>query len=273
MPDQAAGLRSLFARRRPALLVVAGCDASKAAVAVHFAREAAAGGRATVLVDATAGELAAACDLACRYELAHVIAGDKALADVAQAVTPHLLLLPAARALARFGSFDRDETARLDQAFSVGIVEALARAGASDTQVDLIVVHAEHLQAERAVEAFGRDARVVLVASNEAASLRGAYLELKALSRVADLENFEVVVPRFDEAEPASVAYANLASAARRFLDIDLRDGGAVPLSARRDTVVGIRSTRPRHAPRATGRPSSSHSSFIEEVPHAAAVG
>ena len=272
MPDQAAGLRSLFARRRPSLLIVAGSDASKAAVAVHFAREAAAGGRATVLIDGTAGQLATACDLACRYELGHVLAGDKTLDDVVRALTPHLLLLPAARALARFGSFSGDEEARLAGAFSTGITQALARAGATETQVDLIVVHADHLQAFRAVEAFGRDARVLLVASDHAESLRGAYLELKALAQVSGLENFEVVVPRFDEAEPASVAFGNLANAARRFLDIELNDGGAVMLPRPRNSIVALQTSTPLRGTDTDVNAMSALSSSIDEVSHAAAV-
>lgn len=233
MPDQAAGLRGLFARRRPSLLIVAGSDAHKAAVAVHFAREAAAGSRATVLIDGTAGQAATACDVACRYELAHVLAGDKPISDVLRMLTPHLLLLPAARALSRFGSFSAEENERLSVALSTGIAQALKEAGASEPQVDLIVVNADETKAARAVEAFGRDARVVIVASDHAASLRGAYLEMKLLSQDQGLENFEIVVPRFDDGEAPGVAFNNLANTALRFLDVELTDGGTVLLASK----------------------------------------
>lgn len=279
MPDQAAGLRSLFARRRPSLLIVAGSDACKAAVAVHFAREAAAGSRATVLIDGTAGQVATACELACRYELAHVLAGDMAIDAVLRALTPHLLLMPAARALSRFGSFSAAEDARLADAFSAGITQALASAGSQETQVDLIVVNAEEAQAARAVEAFGRDARVVIVASDNAQSLRGAYVEMKALAQQQNLENFEIVVPRFDESGTSGIAFTNLANAARRFLDIELRDGGSVLLAV----PQGIKSAMPIRgsgivpAAPSTGAnddesDSSSPSLSIAEVSHAAAV-
>jgi MinD-like ATPase involved in chromosome partitioning or flagellar assembly len=228
MPDQAAGLRSLFARRRPSLMIVAGSDAAKAAVALHFAREAAAGNRATVLIDGTAGQIAMACDVPGRYELAHVLAGDVPFRDVVRALTPHLLLLPAARALSRFGSFDAEEEARLAESFSSGIAQALTDAG-TQTQVDLIVVNADEGQASRAVDAFGRDAQVIIVASDQGASLRGAYAEMKALTQLQGLEIFEIVVPRFGDDAPTGVAFANLSATARRFLDIELVDGGAIP--------------------------------------------
>ena len=274
MPDQAAGLRSLFARRRPSLLIVAGCDANKAAVAVHFAREAAASRRATVLVDGTPGQVASACDLACRYELAHVVAGDKTLADVLRPLTPHLLMLPAARALTRFSSFSPDEEARLTDAFAGGIAQALAQLAPDgdpqDAQVDLIVVNAGADGAGRAVDAFGRDARVVVVAVDRPASLRGAYAEMKALSQHRNLEHFEIVVPRFDEDEPPSLAFANLAATARRFLDIELKDGGSVLLP--RPRALPASSAASTILPLPAAVPAAPIHSY-EEVPHAAAIG
>ena len=281
MPDQAAGLRSLFARRRPSLLIVAGSDPCRAAVAAHFAREAAAGNRATVLIDGTAGQAATACDVTCRYELAHVLAGDKPIAEVLRALTPYLLLLPAARALSRFGSFTADEEARLADAFSSGIAQALTEAGAQDAQVDLIVVNAEEMQAARAVEAFGLDARVVIVASDHAPSLRGAYLEMKALTQQHGLENFEIVVPRFDDAAAPGLAYANLSNTAQRFLDIELTDGGSV-LLPHRSAPGGVRATasaRSGTSPsiddlgREPTSPVTLSNPLLDEVPHAAAVG
>lgn len=263
MPDQAAGLRSLFTRRRPSLLVVAGSDPAKAAVAVHFAREAASAARATLLVDGTAGQLARACHVACRHELAHVVAGDVALSDIARPLTRHLLLLPAARALARVGSFDAIEEARLEAVFSHGIAEAFATIGV-EPQVDLVVVHAEALRASQAVAAFGRDARVVIVASGSGASLRGAYAEMKALVREHGIENFEIVTPRLRDEPATGVAYANLAATARRFLEIELVDGGSVV----REPGFSSDDRRAPATPASTPTPFTSE----DEVHHAAAV-
>jgi flagellar biosynthesis protein FlhG len=270
MPDQAAGLRSLFARRRPSLLIVAGSDAAKAAVAVHFAREAAAAGRATLLVDGTPGQVATTCDLACRYELSHVVAGDKTIEDVVRRLTPHLVLLPAARALSRFGSFLEEEEARLADAFSNGIAHAFE---GPDTQIDLIVVNAEEAQAMRALEAFGRDARIVIVASEHGASLRGAYVEMKALSQYEGLGNFEIVAPCFGDAVASGIAFTNLAATARRFLEIELVDGGSVTLPAPGGTGViqAAAAENTRFASTSTQAPTSLSTSE-EEASHAAAI-
>lgn len=254
MPDQAAGLRGLFARRRPSLVVVAGSDAAKTDIAIRMARDAANAEHGTVLVDATSGRIAAACATPCRFELSHVAAGDLALADVVRVVTPHLLLLPAARALARFDSFMADEHARLAAAFSTGFAEVLQASG-FEPQVDLIVVHADDGRATRAVEAFGRDARVVIVASEHGSSMRAAYAEMKALT-LQGHERFEVVVPRFEGSKPNDVVFSNLAAAARRFLDIELSDGGSIDLPRPHDARL---------------RPQPTHSNPLhEEVSHAA---
>lgn len=274
MPDQAAGLRSLFARRRPSLLIVTGSDANKAAVAAHFAREAAAASRATVLIDGSTGQVAAACGTSCRYELAHVLAGDKALSDVVKVLTPHLLLLPAARALTRFGSFSADEESRLSQAFATGIAEAFTSAGTEDVQVDLIVVHAEQGEAARAVEAFGRDARVVMVACDQPASMRGAYTEMKSLSQDQGIENFEIVVPASGDAPNTGIVFTNLANAARRFLDVELVDGGTVRVVAQtamqnRAQITAPSNANPARSPlamRASPNPAASELSAVAAV-------
>ncbi len=289
MADQAAGLRSLFAHTRansrPSLLIVTGSDANKGAIAAHFARAAAATGRATVLIDGSAGQVATACGTSCRYELAHVLAGDKPLADVVKVLTPHLLLLPAARALSRFGSFSADEESRLSQVFATGIAQAFASVGTEDVQVDLIVVNAEPGEAARAVEAFGRDARVVMVASDQSDSLRGAYAEMKSLSQGHAIENFEIVVPESGDASNSGIVFTNLANAARRFLDIELVDGGSVPIAAQsRAQNAGPSNANTRRSPlsmRASLKPAASELSAnavaaassslsIQEVSHAA---
>lgn len=278
MPDQAAGLRSLFARRRPSLLIAAGSDPRKAGVAAHFAREAAAANRATVIVDGSAGQVARACSAACRYELAQVLTGDRALADVLRPLSPYLMLLPAARALNRFAALDGQETARLNQAFSSGIGEGFAAAGTADAQVDLIVVNADDGQAATALDAFGRDARVVVVASNCPSSMRAAYAEMRTLAQAHGVENFEVVVPVADDPSEAGVTFANLANTARRFLDIELVDGGTVPVpmpappADLRGTLVSRNGTRrsPSFVPSSAHAPAFHPASVHQEVSHAA---
>ena len=65
----------------------------------------------------------------------------------------------------------------------------------------------------------------------------------------------------------------NLANAARRFLDIELNDGGTVTLPPPRNIVVGIRSSATFRSLDADANAMSTFlSSSTDEVPHAAAV-
>ncbi len=137
-------------------------------------------------------------------------------------------------------------------------------------------MHADDGKAGRAVEAFGRDARVVVVASDHADSLRGAYAELKTLSQTHAVENFEIVAPRFEGGEASLVAFANLSNAARRFLDIELVDGGSVVVPrpkvdvARTSLLVRTKTPTSDETPASDAVPQTfpTHA----EVPHAAAV-
>jgi hypothetical protein len=162
-------------------------------------------------------------------------------------------LLPAARALTRAGTFTPAEAARMAEAFASGIPRALAD---TDGAIGRIVVHAADGRATRAVDAFGRDGRAVIVASEDRASLHGAYFEMKALAQ-AGVTRFELVT-RAEGPSMNGIAYLNLAATARRFLDIDLADGGSIA-----EPVTSARATR-------ASKPSPMTPTYEEEVSHAA---
>jgi MinD-like ATPase involved in chromosome partitioning or flagellar assembly len=236
MSDQAEGLRSLFTRRTPTLVVVAGSDVAKAAVALRIASEAAATGAGTLIVDGTPGRVARVAGVHCRYELADVASGDVAIGDVLRRVASGVHLLPAARALGRANAFSDEESARVGVAFANGISRAFSADGAAT--IDRIVVHAADGRATRAIEAFGRNAKAVIVASDDRASLHGAYFEMKALAQ-AGVSHFELVA-RPAGTVRAALAYSNLEETARRFLDIELIDGGSIAWPATRDATTSL---------------------------------
>jgi MinD-like ATPase involved in chromosome partitioning or flagellar assembly len=236
MSDQAEGLRSLFARRAPTLVVVAGSDVAKPAVALRIASEAAATGAGALIVDGTPGRVARVAGVSCRYELADVASGDVAVEDVLRRVASGVCLLPAARALNRAGAFTGEEHARVAEAFANGISRAFSKDGART--IDRIVVHAADGRAARAIEAFGPNARAVIVASDDRASLHGAYFEMKALAQ-AGVTRFELVA-RPAGTVRAALAYSNLEETARRFLDVELVDGGSIAWPEMRDATSSL---------------------------------
>ncbi|MBK9676493.1 MAG: hypothetical protein IPO82_15135 [Betaproteobacteria bacterium] len=97
LADQASGLRALFGRRARTTLSVAGDGAT--AVTLNLAAALARIGQQVLVIDTMKGEAATALGLKARFELAHVLAGDRRLRDVLLAGPEGVALLPATRGL------------------------------------------------------------------------------------------------------------------------------------------------------------------------------
>lgn len=143
VPDQAATLRRLFARRQARVLpVFAGGTRDTAGatwlakLATGFARQ----GERTLVIDAARVHIAAALGLRARYDLQHVLDGDCALGEALLDAAPGLHVLPAARAFDAAAPSARGARARR---------HALARvlphlAAAADSDLVLVLFAAEH---------------------------------------------------------------------------------------------------------------------------------
>jgi len=209
--DQATGLRRLFTRatRRP--LGVGGIDATP--VVCDLARTLVELGSRVLVIDRTRGEVAARMKSRARFELAHVVAGDRSLADVLIDGVDGLAILPAARGL--------DELA-LNASAEDGGWEArmgawLAEAG-RDFDVWLI----------NGLPPTG-DADVLLAIEPTAQGITGAYAQIKALANCRGQRSFGIVIHRATSEASAQATFASVASTARRFLRATLDYRGAIP--------------------------------------------
>jgi flagellar biosynthesis protein FlhG len=219
--DQAAGLRRLFGREQLQVIVLGGAGAAKVSVAVNLAVALTEQGRRVMLMDGGVGALASALGLSSRYELAHVIAGDKRLADVLLAGPKRIHVLPAARALEQLDALSPEEASRLRHEFL-----------RLRHPIDTLIVNARPLGAGKAVDAFQGRAKVLMVVSEGAASVTGAYREIKALSLANGMREFDVVIGAIDNAQGAAAVYTNIAEAAQRFLSVKLNFRGFIPCDA-----------------------------------------
>lgn len=99
--DQAAGLRRLFAQRGirvlPVLVPGERCE-SRAAWLTKLAEGFARHGSRTLVIDAARVQIAAAIGLRARFDLAHALRGECAVAATLLDAAPGLTVLPAARA-------------------------------------------------------------------------------------------------------------------------------------------------------------------------------
>lgn len=211
--DQARGLRHLFARHAPAMLGCVG-PAEATGVTLDLALTLAHDGHRVLVLDRTHGEAATGLGLKARYDLAHVLRGERTLDELLQWSPQGIGVVPAVRALAA-----ADEG---DAAAQAGVARFLA---AARERFDLCLVNgAPPVPAELAVPH-----EVVLVTSPTRDSITGAYAQIKALAPTADRFRLRVVVNRAPSEDAARTIYASLAATARRFLAAHLAYGGYLP--------------------------------------------
>lgn len=234
--DQATGLRRLFARDTLQILSIRGSDGSGAtAVTLDLAAALVALGHRPLIIDLEKGQAAIALGLKPRYELSHVLCGDKTLAEVLLWGANGVAVMPAMRGLERAaekGPWKRTLSRLLretPQPFNVwlinGVIEPVA-----DTDSPLLVITPT------------RDA------------ITGAYAQIKSLARDHGQRNFRIVVDRAASESAALSVYTSIAETSRRFLAARLDYCGYLPQDERacspKHTAARTKVADP-HSPRA----------------------
>jgi flagellar biosynthesis protein FlhG len=198
--DQASGLRRLFGRRTRRLLGIGGLDATP--FAADLARALGDIGSRVLMIDRSRGELASRAGARARWELAHVVSGDRAMADVLIDLPGDVTILPAARGLDELALGCDDA----DGGWPERLAAWLADAG---REFDVWLVNG--------LPPSGSHADVLLAIQPTAAGITGAYAQIKALAQCRGLTSFGIVVRTESEAL-ANVTFASVAETARRFL-------------------------------------------------------
>jgi flagellar biosynthesis protein FlhG len=141
--DQASGLRRLFAPDPLQVLAVRGSGAQSAtAVTIDLATALVAMGRQPLVVDLDQGRAALGLGLKARYELAHLLRGDKTLPEVLLVAANGVAVLPATRGLPRAAG-----PASVD-AGSPLLVVAPTRAAITEAYAQIKVLARDHGQRE-----------------------------------------------------------------------------------------------------------------------------
>lgn len=208
--DQASGLRRLFGQRSRRLLGIGGGDTT--GFVADLSRALGEIGSRVLVIDRTRGELATRIGARVRWELSHVVSGERRLGDVLIEAPHEVTILPAARGLDELALACDDA----DGGWPGRLADWLAE---GDREFDLWLVNG--------LPPSGSHADMLLAIKPTAAGLTGAYAQIKALAQYRGLRSFGVVVRAESEAV-ANIAFASVAQTARRFLAADLAHRGTI---------------------------------------------
>lgn len=210
MPDdQAMGLRRLFGSARHDTVAV--CGSGSARIAVHLAAALGDAGRRVLILDRSIGEVATAVGEKARYDLVHVLDGDRRLDEVIVETRKGVAVLPAARGLDRLAVESADWREALRAA-----VPGLA------TRFDVWLVNG-------LLPGAAPDVPVLLALSPTARAITTVYAHIKALARAQGRHDFAVVVHHASSLAAAQKVFACVAETAARFLAAHLELIGFVP--------------------------------------------
>jgi flagellar biosynthesis protein FlhG len=216
LDDQASGLRRLFLRRSRRPLGVGGADATP--VVFDLARALAELESRVLVIDRTRGEVAARFNARVRYELAHVVDGDRRLDDVLIDGPAGVTVLPAARGLDELALSADPVEGGWQRRLSSWLVEARR-----DFDVWLI----------NGLPPAGGDADILLAVAPTAQGITCAYAQIKALAHCQGQRSFGVVVHQAACEATAQATFTRVATTARRFLCADVDYRGRIPAESR----------------------------------------
>jgi flagellar biosynthesis protein FlhG len=225
--DQASSLRVMArrsARRAQTIAITSGKGGvGKTNLAVNLATVLAAMRRRVVLLDADLG-LANAdilCNVQPRFNLAHVVAGQRALAEVLTPVPAGFSLIPGASGLAKMADLTEAERKRIIT--ELEFVDESADALVIDTGAGI----------GRNVLSFATTAdHVVVVTTPEPTAITDAYAVMKVLVRCGTVDGggakISIMVNMARNRDEALQVYERIASVARQFLKTDVAFSGYV---------------------------------------------
>ncbi len=221
--DQAEGLRRLRARKPVKVIAIASGKGGvgKTNVAVNLAVALARKGAKPLLFDADLGlgNVDVLLGLSPRYNLSHVLSGEKSMDEVLITGPQNIRILPAASGVAKMANLDPQSQANLIQ----GI-------GGLSLDIDYLLID---LPAGIAgdVLTFSQAAQeVIVVLSNEPASITDAYALIKVLSRHHDVRRFKVLPNMVRDQREGVALFQRIAKVADEYLDVTLEQIGCIPM-------------------------------------------
>lgn len=223
MIDQAEGLRKMGGQQKPVKVVAVTSGkggVGKTNVSVNLAVSLSRKGHNVVLMDADLGlaNVDVMLGLHSKYNISHVLSGEKTLDEILLAGPAGMRIIPATSGVKRMAELTPVENAGLIRAF-----------GDLEYPVDIMLVDVAAGISDSVVS-FGRAAHeVVVVVCDEPSSITDAYALIKVLSRDYNVERFHVLSNMVESEAHGRILFKKLSLVAERFLDVTLDYLGTVP--------------------------------------------
>jgi flagellar biosynthesis protein FlhG len=192
----------------------------KTSVAVNLATGLAAAGRRVVLLDGDLGlaNVDVLLGLSPRYTLAHVLSGERTLDEILVSAPQGFKIVPAASGAA--------DLASMAGAGHLGLVQAFSSLA---TRLDVLIVDTAAGIAPGVLQFSQAAQHVLVVVTDEPASLTDAYALIKVLSRDHGVSRFRVVSNMSRSAGEGETLFKKLEKVTTRFLDVLLEYAGEIP--------------------------------------------
>lgn len=231
--DQAAGLRRLLARSSSRVVTVIGARDGLGAtsIVVNLAAVLAGAGKDVLVLDENLSQANVANTLAmqARYDLLHVVRGDKTWQDVLLHGADGVRVLPVARAIQNLSKLSEVERVRLLESLS---------AAAKD--MDVVLVDAAR-DGHSVCASLSGDEPLLLVLNATASGITQSYALLKQMAMHNGRQAFDIVVNKVATEREALAVFDNMAQVARRHLQVHLEYLGHIPVDEKlkRATQLG----------------------------------
>lgn len=220
--DQAAGLRALKASKPVRVIAVTSGKGGvgKTNVSVNLSMAMSARGKNVLLMDADLGmaNIDVLLGLHPKYNLSHVISGERTLEEILLPGPMGIHVVPAASGT--------ELMAQLSEAENIGLIRAFSEI---NQNVDVLIIDTA-AGASSSVVSFCKAAQEVLVVvCDEPASITDAYAMIKLLNREHGIQRFRVLANMAHSAQEGRHLFEKLAKVTNRFLDVTLSYYGVLP--------------------------------------------
>lgn len=222
MSDQAAGLRRMMKQKPVQVVAVASGKGGvgKTNVSVNLALALAAAGKQVLLLDADLGlaNVDLLLGLHARWNLSHVINGERTLEEIMVEGPDGLKVIPAASGAQMMSELTASQHAGIIRAFSE-----------LHTPVDMLVVDTAAGIADSVISFTRASHEVIVVVCNEPTSLTDAYALMKVLSDEHGVKRFNILANMTRTPTEGSALFTKLTRVTDHYLDVTLDLIGSIP--------------------------------------------